>query len=65
MRLTYNALTDGQRARATVDNTAIAGLQRTRGNLAIEVGTRKFVWNVGNVTMDNVFSAIESCATQP
>jgi hypothetical protein len=63
--ITYDALTNGQRAWASVDDNAIAGLQRAKGNLAIELGTKKYVWNIGNTPMNNVFTALESCATQP
>jgi hypothetical protein len=63
--MTYDALTNAQRAWAVVDDGALPGLQRSKGNLTISLGTRKFIWSIGNTSMNNVFTALESCATRP
>ncbi len=61
--MSFPATMNSERAWAAVNSDAITKMQAVRKNIVITLGSKRFSWPIGNASMAQVISAVESCTT--
>ena len=59
--LSFDAVTNGKRSWAPIDQTSIESFMDIRGKVAISVGESNFAWKIGKISMVDVLVAVENC----
>lgn len=59
--MTFDANGNKIRAWARIDTEALAAILELRNVIKVEVGNKRFSWNIGNTSMNDVMIAVESC----